>query len=75
MAIKPGRKGLSKGMMMRDSPERERKTLSLLISDNVGQAGARQLEVSLKGIGQSMAELQKVWVKIAPSSSWSVSSL
>ena len=40
-----------------------------------GQAGARQLEISLKGIAQTTAELQKVWRMIAPESSWYASSL
>ena len=40
-----------------------------------GQAGARQLEISLKGIAQTTAELQKVWRMIAPASSWYASSL
>ena len=37
---------------------------------SAGQGGARQLEVSLKGIGLAMSELQTVWNKIAPQSSW-----
>ena len=75
VGIKPGRKGLSKGIMTRKSAWKQGNNIVLIDQDNAGQAGARQLEVSLKGIGQSMAELQKVWVKIAPSSSWSVPSL
>ena len=39
-------------------------------ASGTGVGGARQLEVSLKGIGQAQAELQTVWVKIAPNTSW-----
>ena len=43
---------------------------SVFMSFGAGVGGARQLEVSLKGIGQAQAELQTVWVKIAPNTSW-----
>ena len=43
---------------------------SVTSASGAGVGGARQLEVSLKGIGQAQAELQTVWVKIAPNTSW-----
>lgn len=35
-----------------------------------GKAGARQLEVSLRAVGQAMMELQALWIELAPHSPW-----
>lgn len=35
-----------------------------------GAIGARQLEVSLKAVGQATGELQELWVELAPHSHW-----
>lgn len=35
-----------------------------------GKAGARQLEVSLRAVGQAMLDLQQLWVELAPHSPW-----
>jgi hypothetical protein len=35
-----------------------------------GYSGARQLEVSLKAVGQATADLQEIWVELAPHSHW-----
>ncbi|CAL8468842.1 g8383 [Coccomyxa elongata] len=38
-----------------------------------GKAGARQLEVSLRAVGQAMMELQELWIELAPHSPWATS--
>ncbi|BDA43172.1 probable radial spoke head 1 homolog at C-terminar half [Coccomyxa sp. Obi] len=35
-----------------------------------GKAGSRQLEVSLRAVGQAMMDLQELWVELAPHSPW-----
>lgn len=39
-------------------------------SSCAGAIGARQLEVSLKAVGQATSELQELWVDLAPHSHW-----